>query len=282
MKKPPKKTTSRAAKFDPDTVDQARNSDAGLAPAADRALRILETFERIGEPLTLSRLAEEIDAPISSCHNLVRTLSSRGYLFSLDSQRTFYPTRKLLDIANSIFANDPVLQQILPHAQSLRDATSETVIVAKRQEFSALYLLTLDSPQNIRYVSEPGRRILLHSGATGKALLSTLDDDELTKWLGSRRLEQVTPKTITDHEKLRKDIRAGEARGYFTNSGENISDVSAIAVAFKLRREAFAIGVAGPTGRIHEERHAILRALKETVAVIDGIARGKPGLRLRK
>src|SRR5882757_6509513 len=100
------------------------DNSATLVPAAVRTLRIFEVFERFGQPLTLSRLAEEIDVPISSCHNLVRTLIAQGYLFSLESQRAFYPTRRIWDLANAIVAHDPILQRILPTVEKLRDATS--------------------------------------------------------------------------------------------------------------------------------------------------------------
>ena len=260
----------------------ADRGDSGLAPAADRALRILETFERIGEPLTLSRLAEEIGAPISSCHNLVRTLSGRGYLFSLDSQKAFYPTRKLWDLASSIVSNDPILQQILPRAEALRDATSETVLVGKRQDFTALYLLTLEGTQNIRYVSAPGRKIPLHTSAIGKALLSTMTDEEFEAWLQTGKLEKITAKTITDCEVLRQEIRNGKARGYFVNSGENVADVSAIAAVFMMNRDAFAIGVAGPTTRIVAARPSILRALKEAIGEFRSAKTPESGLRVRK
>jgi DNA-binding IclR family transcriptional regulator len=245
------------------------DSPAVLVPAAVRTLRVLEAFERFGQPLTLSKLAEEIEVPISSCHNLIRTLIARGYLFSLESQRTFYPTRRVWDLANAIVAHDPVLQRILPVLEQLRDKTSETIIIGKRQDQIALYLLVLESPQNVRYVASSGRTIPLHTSAIGKALLSTLDNKGLSQWLGGRRLQKVTSKSIVDCDELEKDINAGKLHGHFITAGENVPDVGAIACPLRLAGEAFAIAVAGPTGRIQDSRQRIVRQLKETVETLE-------------
>src|ERR1700722_7715516 len=49
--------------------------------SASRTLDVLELFAREQRPLTLSELAAALDAPVSSCFNLVRALKGRGFLF---------------------------------------------------------------------------------------------------------------------------------------------------------------------------------------------------------
>ena len=75
--------------------------------------------------MTLTQIAEALSAPISSCHGLVRTLSARGYLYTSERNRAIYPTKRLLEIANTIAAHDPVLESIVPELEALRDATNE-------------------------------------------------------------------------------------------------------------------------------------------------------------
>lgn len=234
-------------------------------PAADRTLRVFEAFERNMKPLTLSKLAEEIGVPISSCHNLVRTLISRGYLFSVESQRALYPTGKLWELASNIAAHDPLLERLIPSAERLRDNTSETVIIGKRQGDTAFYLLVLEGLHTIRYMAKPGEAKPLHTSAIGKALLSFLDNGKMESWLRSRRLEKVTSDSITDHSKLRKEIMTGKSRGYFATSGENVPDVGAVAFPVRVGDENLAIAVAGPVARMGGNRQSIICALKETV-----------------
>lgn len=242
-------------------------------PAAERTLRIFEAFQRGIQPMTLSRLASEIDAPISSCHNLVRTLTSRGYLYSLESQRTYYPTRKLWELASTIVAHDPVLERILSTVEQLRDESAETVIVGKRQDGAILYLLVLEGSQTIRYVAKPGHTIPMHTSAIGKALLGTLSDAELDTWLNTRKLKAVTKNSIVDPASLGEEIRAGRSRGYQVTAGENVDDVGAISMTTQIGGENMAIAVAGPTERIAAKRDEIVTQLNKAVAKLSSTLR---------
>jgi DNA-binding IclR family transcriptional regulator len=241
-----------------------------LVPAAERALRIFEAFERAGQPLTLSKLAEEIDAPISSCHNLIHTLMGGGYIFTLEAQRSFYPTRKLWNLAQAIASRDPLLDRILPTAEYLRDVTSETVVVGKRQDQTAIYLLVLEGLHTIRYVAQPGRTLPLHTSAVGKALVSTLNDADFNRWLDRDRLDQITGQSIINKTELRREIRSGKAQGYFTTHGENVADVGAIAVPISVGGETLAIAVAGPVERMSARQDDFVNKLHSAVRDLEG------------
>ena len=47
-------------------------------------------------------LARALNAPPSSCFNLIRALQARGYLYSVQPRRQLYPTRRLFEVANAI------------------------------------------------------------------------------------------------------------------------------------------------------------------------------------
>ena len=70
--------------------------------SAGRTLDLFETFAQRRIPLGMSELARSIGAPVASCFYLVRALEMRGYLYTFDGSRQFYPTRRLLDMARSI------------------------------------------------------------------------------------------------------------------------------------------------------------------------------------
>ncbi|MBM3558769.1 MAG: helix-turn-helix domain-containing protein, partial [Alphaproteobacteria bacterium] len=100
---------------------------------AGRTLALFEAFRRTRAPMTLTRLAAELGAPISSCHGLVRTLTARGYLYTNERKRTIYPTKRLFEIAETIARHDPILERVGPLLAQLRDATGETVLLGRRQ-----------------------------------------------------------------------------------------------------------------------------------------------------
>ena len=235
-----------------------------------RTLELLEIFYEHRAPMSLTELARALKAPISSCHGIVRTLSARGYLYSIDAGRSIYPTRRLLQIAEVISANDPVLRRLAPLLADLRDASGETVILGKCQGNIVVYLDVAESRQMIRYSAQPGDSKPLHSSSIGKALLAELDAKALDHWLAGNRLEKKTPLTITSAKKLRMELESGRALGYHSSGGETTVDVMAVAVAVPLRNDILAIAISGPLPRITTQlkRHgdSLLKLRQEILA----------------
>jgi IclR family transcriptional regulator, acetate operon repressor len=237
---------------------------------AGRTLDVFEAFAAIGEPLSLTELAARIDAPLSSCHALVKTLQARGYLYPIEQRRSFYPSRRLYDVASEIARRDPLLQQILPVMTALRDATGETVIAGKRQGNEVVYLLVVEGTHIIRYREHPGSKKPLHSSAIGKAVLGSLDERALGTLLRTLRLPRMTEGTIVDVEALRADLRQSVERGYFRTRGENVAEVEAVALPFRLSGELIALAIAGPIERMRTREAAYVEALRAQVAKLGG------------
>jgi DNA-binding IclR family transcriptional regulator len=242
--------------------------------SVERAFAILETFERERRPLSLKELSDCCRIPASTCHSLVHTLLRRSYLYQTGQRKDLYPTRKLYDMGATILAHDLVLQRLLPAMETLRDTTRETVILGKRQRDHIVYLEVIESPEVIRYSARPGDTKPLHSSCIGKTMLSTLKPDEVRQLLGGHPLEKVTPNTITSLGRLMDDLAQGRERGFFTTRGENVVDVTALAVPVSVNNELFGLAVAGPSHRIDARFEDVSRALHVTQASLleQGIA----------
>lgn len=250
-----------------------RDTETDAVPAAARTLDMLEAFRAAGRPLSLSELARLARIPVSTCHGLVRTLERRGFLY-FPSQREVYPTRKLYELGREIDAHDPVAARLTPALGALRDATNETVIVGTRRGDAVLYLLVLDSPQIVRYTARAGEYKPLHSSAIGKTLLGSLTDEALAAWLAEHELPRATETTMTSARRLKRDLEASRARGYYVTRGENVSDVMAVAAPLPLGSSVLGVAIAGPLHRMaaHERQHAA--GLLKTVEAIEEGTRG--------
>ncbi len=226
--------------------------------SADRTLLIFETFEAQRRPLTLRELAEYCGIPLSTCHALAHTLLSRAYLYQPTRRRYLYPTRRLADIGAHLVAHDPFLERMSPVLERLRDDSGETVILGTRQQDRVLYLEVLESPQTIRYSSRAGEYKPLASTCIGKTMLAALGPAELRKWLRGRSLPRVTEATITSRRRLSADLEQGRRRGYFVTRGENVPDVTALAVPIRVSGVLLGLALAGPSHRMASRlaRHA--------------------------
>jgi DNA-binding IclR family transcriptional regulator len=242
--------------------------------SVERVFAIFETFERERRSLSLKELAEYCEIPVSTCHALIRTMINRAYLYQGGRRKDIYPTRRLYDVAKTVLDNDPILQRMTPVLEKLRESTEETVVLGKRQKDTIVYLEVLESPQTIRYSATVGDLKPAHSTCIGKATLSTLAPDALRLYLETTGMERVTDHTITSYARLIEDLQEGKKRGYFTTNGENVPDVSAIAIPVTVNNDLFGLAVAGPSYRMaaNIDRYAQLLLQAQDSLYTRGIA----------
>ena len=235
---------------------------------AVRTLDLFEAFARAGKPLSLSQLARAIDAPVSSCFGIVRTLEARGYLYEVKARAGYYPTKLLFEHARAIASHDPLAERFVPLLEKLRDQTGETVLLAKRLDRQAVYLSVLDGLHSIRYSPKVGEFRPLHASASGKALLGNLAPALRNELLGGMKLPRVTSRTITSRAALEADLEQGRARGWYLTNGETVADLMAVAVPVELNGETYSVALAGPMQRMEAalKRHAkLLLELRTTL-----------------
>lgn len=244
---------------------------------AGRTLDLIEVFASERRPLSLSELARAINAPVSSCYALVRTLEHRGYLHSLNSRRSLYPTKRLLRNAERIAEHDPLTESVWPALRALADKTDETILLGMRVGARIAFAEVIESSRGVRYSAAVGDTHPLHASAMGKAILSRLAPNEYAAALADIRFTRVTGATLTSRSAFERDLRASIARGWFENRGENAADILAVAVPIRVDDQLYAIAVAGPLSRVDRalERNvkALLLAQRQIDAVDEGVVR---------
>ncbi len=235
-------------------------------PAASRTLDIFEVFAREKRSLSVSAIAKATGMPLSSCHGLVKTLETRGYLIESKTQGGFYVSRLLSHVVRAIEEFDPLPDWMVPALANMRDTCSETVVLAKLIGTHASYVEVLESAQSIRFIVRVGDTRPLYASAVGKALLGTMPDTERDAMLAAQPLVKRNRQTITNRAALLKDIEISRARGWYMTRGEFFDDVSAVANAVRIGDEYYAFAIAGPSTRIEP-------ALDKHVKLIAGFAK---------
>jgi DNA-binding IclR family transcriptional regulator len=197
-------------------------------------------------------------------------LQDGGYLYSNNASRRHYPTRRLLRIAETIAANDPVVTYFDPHMADLRDLTAETVILGMLQKHSVVYLSVVESRNSIRYSARPGDIKPLHSSALGKLMLGEAPVQQRGRLIDAISLDAITENTLTDVKKLSNDLQQAREKGLYTTCGENVLDVMAIATPVRFAGETYGVAVAGPITRMHDKREQVEKALLAICGRISG------------
>jgi IclR family acetate operon transcriptional repressor len=258
------KASGAVSKLRARAVAPARSGSEGspTARGAQRALDIFATFARERRPLSISELARTLSIPTSTCHGLVKTLEHCGYLAEIKRARGYYPTSLLLRFASEIARYDPIPAFLGPMLADIREETGETVVLGKRARNKAVYLEVLESSEGLRYIAKVGDVRPFHATAIGKALLSTMSEEERLRVVSQISYEPLTARTLTSAEKLLKSVEEGRQRGWYLCDGEYYIDICAIGVPIDVHGDQYCVIVSGPRDRIHRNLERIGQVLK--------------------
>jgi DNA-binding IclR family transcriptional regulator len=222
-----------------------------MSKIVERTLDCFELFAEQKQPLSLTEISRLLAIPPSSCHDVLKALQQRGYLYELAPRGGFYPTLRLHELARIIADHDPVLARAELLLKSLRDLVDESVHLSKVNGLQATYLLSFETPQPLRIsikVGDPLRSVYATSG--GKTLLASLDDRAFNNYLKTLELVPFTPHTVASKADLRKQIEAGRQIGWFVNREESIEGVTTLSAPFRWQDALYIVTVAGPSARI--------------------------------
>jgi len=216
-----------------------------------RTVDFLELFAAQKRPLSHTEIARLLNIPPSSCHDVLRALLARGYLYELTARGGYYPTLRLFEIAKTIADHDPVAQRAEAPLRTLRDRIDESILLSKINGLTATYLLSLEPAHPLRFLATVGETLSsLHATSAGKALLGTLDAGALDEFLSRTKLQAFTAHTLVSKSALRSDLAAGNRRGWYLNDEESQIGVMTVSGRFRWTSGVFVVTVAGPKPRL--------------------------------
>ncbi len=239
-----------------------------------RTLDLFELFAAERRPLSLTELAHLLNAPMSSCLALARTLVNRGYLYEVKKRGGYYPTRRLQLLADDINAEDPVSEMLHARLVELRDRTGETAVLGKIQGKSVVYLDVVESNNAIRYTRQPGAVRPLHANSIGKAIFAEMPLEEQQALAEQLDFERFTEATLRDTPMLMAQAVQIKARGWGLNLAESAPELSAVAIALEIAGGWYGISIVGPTERVRKDCDAHAMTLMAMKREIMGEGRG--------
>lgn len=239
-----------------------------LVKSAIRTLALFGVFADATRALSLGEIAARMDAPKSSCYELLQTLVHLGYIIALDGGKHYYPSRRLYELAEQINRFNPIKEKIQTQLKQLRDRTGETIIIGRLQGNSVVYTEVFDGTHTIRFTARSGDLGALHASALGKALLSTLEPTALDSLLDELDFEAFNEQTLPDKDALTANLTESRETGIYTAIGEHSTDVMALAAPVTIQGYQLAISVAGPISRVRQHADSYAMALQDTITRI--------------
>ncbi|MBN8997066.1 MAG: IclR family transcriptional regulator [Rhizobiales bacterium] len=249
-----------------ETLEDSGRKVPGAA-SARKLLSVLLCFS-IDRPFwTVPDLSRALDVSLSTMYRYVALLREVGLLEPV-ADNAYRLTGRIMGLARAAERARSSLEEVsLPIMTRLRDATNETVLIARRNRDHAYCLERVESLQPVRLQFERGQPMSLHRGALARVLLANAPGAERERYL-----EAIQPglsgkaAEILKPENLDKIAETG-----FTVSFEEV-DEGIWGTAAAIRRDdevVAALGIAAPIYRLDgKQRDFIVAEVRRAAAEI--------------
>jgi DNA-binding IclR family transcriptional regulator len=235
----------------------AGNSSVPGVSVTSRALALIGAFDEEHRRLTLTILAERAGLPLGTAHRLVAELVAWGALARTFSGE-YVVGRRLWDIGLLAPVQAGLVESASPYLHDLYGATLATVHLAVRDGDEVLYLDRLRGSTSVPVVSAVGSRLPMHATGVGKVLLAHAPPDVQARVFGS--LVRVTPYTVTQPGRLRRQLAQVVRDGYATTVEEMSLGACSVAVPVRRRDDVVAaLGLVVPS--LGRDRPKLVAAL---------------------
>jgi IclR family KDG regulon transcriptional repressor len=219
------------------------------------AVRILDIVGR-EEGLGVTRISQLLELPKSSVHDILTTLHNEG-LVEKDCERNHYSLGlRLFELGNLARANLELRRIATPFLRSLNEELDETVHLTILDGWEVLYIECFESVKQLRTYSVIGVRAPLHCTAVGKAILAFFTEKQVSEMIKAMGLPRFTENTITDRQRLDKEMVEIRECGYAVDNAEHEEGVRCIGAPINNHEAQVvaSISVSGPSQRITPER----------------------------
>lgn len=245
-------------------------AQASQVKSATRTLDIIEYVVAHNRPLVAQEIAVALGIPVSSLSYLLGTLVDRGYLSRQGRRYSAGPGLERLQAHGGGFG---LTERAAPLVRTLRVQLNETVSFWIRHDWEVEPTVTESSDHALRYAVQTGRRMPMHPLAAGKALLATLEPEELDRYFGETTLDRFTPMTVVTEAKLRRQLAEVRTTGFAETDEEYSLGIEGLGRAVAIGGETVgALSIAVPKARYSAALAARAKdLLAKTAALLEGV-----------
>lgn len=206
---------------------------------------------------TISELAHEVDAPLSTAYRYVALLRELG-LLEETADGTYRVGPRIQAVARASARSDTLARLARPSMEELTTALGETTMLVRVIAGAAVCVERVESIRAVRLSVQPGQPLPLYTGASGRTLLAFLPAAERDRMLASNA--RTDPRLEVSLPQLREELALTSERGWAESRGEIDEGIWACAVVLRLPGEPLAaLSLAGPEYRIDAPRRRHIR-----------------------
>jgi DNA-binding IclR family transcriptional regulator len=199
-----------------------------------KALRLLETIGHYPNGASVTALSKQLRIGKSTVHRLLATLREFDLVW-LDPETTNYALgTSILRWSDLLVRQNLLARHGLPVLRELVDVCRETASLAILETNEILYVAQFESMERLRMSQWVGSRMPAHCTSLGKALLSSLTDEQIDKlYPNDQPLKALTTNSITDKKRLIEHLQKVRQEGVAYDFEENMAGVVCMGAVVK-------------------------------------------------
>lgn len=236
-------------------------------PALEKAIAILELIATSEKEYTITEIHKKLNISKSTVFTTLTVLES--YDFVKKNDKGYYDIGfKLYQLGMKYVSNIDLIKIARPYLKRLMEETGFTVHLGILDEGEVLFVDKVEPNTFIKFSTFPGMRSALHISSLGKAICAFLDEAELDKLISSKGLGKYTPKTITNIDQFKNELKHIRENGYAVEDEEGELGVRCIGAPLfsKDSRPVAAISVTSVTSELTDELYTQVGNTVVTIA----------------
>lgn len=147
-----------------------------------RAIDIIEYVAQDGEkPKLLGEIAGDLDLKPGTCANIVKTLTTRGYLEKLDSQKGYLLGKQFFSLSGNTGYKKDLIEAADAEMEQLTKTLHESSLLAVLKEDNRMVIHRKESDQLVQAHTPDKKKA--YDSSTGRLLIAMLSDETLEKYI---------------------------------------------------------------------------------------------------
>ncbi len=211
------------------------------APIIKRVLQIIQLIVQDHNQFGVTQISQTLAINKSTVFGILKALQAEGFVVKDPATKKYTMGPGLFELSAAIFKRTDLAILARPFLEQLSEEVSETVILGAKQNDHVKFLDVIEAKKDLKISSHVGAKIPVTAGATGKVVLSFMQDKEIVNLFKGKGLPRFTEKSITDLNLFLAEIEKVRRQGYALDSDEFLKGTTAVAAAIQAEKRLMGI-----------------------------------------
>ncbi|MDR1509408.1 MAG: IclR family transcriptional regulator [Synergistaceae bacterium] len=196
--------------------NKERNSQS-----TEKVFLILEHLMNNRLPVRLQDVSDELKIPQPTLLRYFNTLVRENYVYQDEDTKRYAMTWKICRFSHLLRSSMGIRSIVGPYLNRLSSKLNLSSCVVILNGYESIYVDLVETTGGMpNTLLRIGKQAPLHSTGSGKIMLSTFSEHEFDKYVNGKGLIKLTENTITDKDRLKKELNDIRIRRYAQDKEE--------------------------------------------------------------